>query len=55
MCGNGIDPVGIYEMGESNARASGILIDQGHRLIDILFEKQLISKNDRHDSKINNL
>lgn len=55
MCGNGIDPVGIYKMGESSARASGIFIDQGHRLIEILFEKQLISKNDRHDSKINNL
>jgi 2,3-bisphosphoglycerate-independent phosphoglycerate mutase len=42
MCGNGIDPVGIYEMGESNARASGIFIDQGHRLIEILLEKQSI-------------
>jgi hypothetical protein len=45
MCGNGIDPVGIDEMGESNARASGIFIDQGHQLIEILLEKQLISKN----------
>jgi hypothetical protein len=29
-------------MGESSARASGIFIDQGHRLIEILLEKQSI-------------
>jgi 2,3-bisphosphoglycerate-independent phosphoglycerate mutase len=33
LCGTGIDPVGIYGMGESNARSSGIFIDKGHRLI----------------------
>ncbi len=42
LCGTGIDSVGVKEMGESHARSTGILIDKGHRLTEILLEKRSI-------------
>jgi 2,3-bisphosphoglycerate-independent phosphoglycerate mutase len=42
LCGTGIDSVGVKEMGESHARSTGILIDKGHRLMEILLEKRSI-------------
>jgi 2,3-bisphosphoglycerate-independent phosphoglycerate mutase len=42
LCGTGIDSVGVKEMGESHARSTGILIDKGHQLMEILLEKRSI-------------
>ena len=42
LCGTGIDSVGVKEMGESHARSTGILIDKGHRLMEILLAKRSI-------------
>ena len=42
LCGTGIDPDGVHKMGESHAGSSGILIDKGHRLMEILLEKRSI-------------
>ena len=42
LCGTGIDPIGVDKMGESHARSTGILIDKGHRLMEILLEKRSI-------------
>jgi 2,3-bisphosphoglycerate-independent phosphoglycerate mutase len=42
LCGTGIDPDGVHKMGESHAGSTGILIDKGHRLMEILLEKRSI-------------
>lgn len=42
LCGTGIDPDSVDKMGESHARSTGILIDKGHRLMEILLEKRSI-------------
>lgn len=52
LCGTGIDPSGTEKMGDSHARSSGILIEAGRRLMEILLEKRsigTISAANRHD------